>query len=233
MDDLESKIAVGLTARETTSADLKKLVEQVTVAAQAADEEATQQRQKALDPTRVIDTQAVSAAIVDAELKRDRLREALPRLHGRFVKAEAAERYATWVIDYDRVQAQRDAAAQELRALYAPLVIRLADLLGRIEAIDAEVARVNNSKSMNADAANGDGRILYGVETCARGAGRFNETIRCRIGLQPTVLPGRPIGQRCNSNCRNSRKSKSINNNSRFASGRALAGEVERQAAAE
>ena len=174
MDDLESKIAAGLTARETTSADLKKLVEQVTVAAQAADEEATKQRQGAMDPTRVIDTQAVSAAIVDAELKRDRLREALPRLHGRFVKAEAAERYATWVIDYDRVQAERDAAAQELRVLYAPLVTRLADLLERIEAIDAEVRRVNNSKPMNADAANGDGRILSGVETHARGAGRFN-----------------------------------------------------------
>ena len=84
------------------------------------------------------------------------------------------------MIDYDRVQAERDAAAQELRGLYAPLVTRLADLLERIETIDAEVKRIDNSKPMNADAANGDGRILYGVETHARGAGRLNETLLAR-----------------------------------------------------
>ena len=53
-------------------------------------------------------------------------------------------------------------------------------MLERIETIDAEVERVNNAKPMNADAANGDGRFLYGVETHARGAGRFNETILTR-----------------------------------------------------
>ena len=137
----------------------------------------------------MINTQAVSAAIVDAELKRDRLREALPRLHGRFVKVEAAERYATWVVDYDRVLAQRDAAAQELRAVYAPLVMRLADLLERIEAIDAEVNCVNNAKPMNADAARGDGRISHGVEIHARGAGRYNETILTRDLRLPNWVP--------------------------------------------
>ena len=96
------------------------------------------------------------------------------------MKVEAAESYATWVIDYDRVLTLRDAAAQELRALYAPLVTRLVDVLERIETIDAEVERVNNAKPMNADAANGDGRFLYGVETHARGAGHFNETILTR-----------------------------------------------------
>jgi hypothetical protein len=114
----------------------------------------------------------------------------LPRLQETFSKVAAEEAYNDWVISaYEPVKAERDAAAAELRALYAPLVTRLADLLGRIEAIDAEVKRVNNSKPTNADAANGDGRFLYGVETHARGAGRLNETLLARDLKLPHWTP--------------------------------------------
>ena len=116
--DLETEIARALTALDTTSAQLRQLIEQDIAAAAAADEEAEKARAKALDPTRVIDTQTVSTAIVNAELKRDRLKAAVPRLQQRFTKVEAAERYVRWIADFDAAKAKRDAAAAELLALY-------------------------------------------------------------------------------------------------------------------
>ena len=177
MDTLEQEIALALTSPGTTSAELAQLIEQATAAAAAADEEAEKKRSNALDPTVLVDIQAVSAAIVAAELKRDRLQAAVPRLHQRFAAVEAAERYARWVTDYDNVRAKRDAVAAELLALYAPLVIKIVDVLERVEAIDAEVKRVNASKPTDADQSNGDGRYLDLVETAARGGARLNETI--------------------------------------------------------
>jgi hypothetical protein len=104
----------------------------------------------------------------------------LPRLRQRFTKLEAAERYARWVVDYDDVRARRDTLAAELRALYPPLVVKLADLMERIEANAEEVRRINATKPVDADAANGDGRRLDLVETAARGAERLNETLIVR-----------------------------------------------------
>jgi hypothetical protein len=180
MDDLESKIAVALTAPDVSSGDAAHLIAVLVDAADAADKEATKERERALDPTVIVDTQAVSAAVVAAELRRDRLQRALPRLQQRFTKLEAAERYARWVVDYDDVRARRDTLAAELRALYPPLVVKLADLMERIEANDAEVKRINATKPVDADAANGDGRRLDLAETAARGAGRLNETLIVR-----------------------------------------------------
>jgi hypothetical protein len=97
-------------------------------------------------------------------------------LQQHFAKVEAAERYARWVVDYDNVRAKRDAVAAELLALYAPLVIKIVHVLEWVEAIDADVKRVNASKPTDADRSKGDGRHLDLVETAARGAGRLNET---------------------------------------------------------
>jgi hypothetical protein len=64
-------------------------------------------------------------------------------------------------------------AATELHVLYAPFVVKMADLLPRIEQIDAEVRRLTNVKPYDADAANGDGRNLRPVEAEARGVEGF------------------------------------------------------------
>jgi hypothetical protein len=145
---------------------------------------------EALDPTVLVDTEAVSSAVVAAELRRDRLQAALPRLQQRFVKLEAAERYARWMVDYEDIRARRDTLAAELRALYPPLVVKLADLMDRIEAIDSEVKRINATKPIDADAANGDGRGLDLVETVARGGARLNETVIVRDLKLPHWNPG-------------------------------------------
>ena len=80
MDTVEQEIALALTSPGTTSAELAQLIEQATAAAAAADEEAEKKRGNALDPTVLVDIQAVSAAVVAAELKRDRLQAAVVTL---------------------------------------------------------------------------------------------------------------------------------------------------------
>jgi hypothetical protein len=160
--DLEQEIAVALTG-ETTSVELAQLIDRVTTAASAAGEEAAQERKRALDPAVLVDTQAVSAAVINAELRRDRFDAALPRLQQRYTKAEAAERYVSWVADFEAAKAERDAAAAELSTLYPVFAVKLGDLLQRIEAVDAQVRRVNSAKPMDADRANGDG--LYCIRS--------------------------------------------------------------------
>jgi hypothetical protein len=170
METLERRIAAAFGVGDTpTAAELGRLIEETTAAAAATDEVAEEERKKALDPTAVVDAQAASVAIMTAELTRDRLQAALPRLQHRLTKVEAQERYDRWLVDYEAVKAKRDAAAAGLHVLYAPFVVKLTDLLEQIEAIDADVKRVNDAKSVDADAANGDGRNLRPVEAEARG----------------------------------------------------------------
>ena len=83
---LEEHIATALTATDITSSDLAALIAEVEAAAQAADENAAKARAAALDPAVVIDTAKVGAAVVTAELTRDRLQAALPRLRTRYTE---------------------------------------------------------------------------------------------------------------------------------------------------
>ena len=118
---------------------------------------------------------AASAAILAANLTRDHLNAALPRLQDRLTKVEAQERYDRWLVDFEAVKAKRDAAAAELKVLYAPFVVKITDLLLTIEQIDAEVRRLASAKPYDADAANGDGRNLRPVEAEARGVEGFRQ----------------------------------------------------------
>jgi hypothetical protein len=176
METLERRIAAAFGVGDTpTAAELGRLIEEATAAAAAADEAAQEERKKGLDPTTVVDTQAASVAIMTAELTRDRLQAALPRLQHRLTKIEAQERYDRWLVYYEAVKAKRDAAAAELHVLYAPFVVKMMDLLLQIEQIDAEVRRLANAKPYDADAANGDGRNLRPVEAEARGVEGFRQ----------------------------------------------------------
>jgi hypothetical protein len=174
MDTLVQRIAAAFGVGDTpTAAELGELIAEATAAAAAADEVAAGERKKALDPSTVVDAQAASVAVMAAELMRDRLRAALPRLQHRLTKVEAQERYDRWLVDYEAVKAKRDAAATELHRLYAPFVVKITDLLLQIEQIDAEVRRLADAKPYDADAANGDGRNLRPVEAEARGVEGF------------------------------------------------------------
>jgi hypothetical protein len=140
---------------------------EVEAAAQAADEDATTARAQALDPTTVVDTAKVGASLATAELTRDRLRAALPRLQQRLNQAREREYTAAWREDFERVEAKRDALAAEYAQSYPQMVERLVDLLHRVEACDREVSHVNQMAPSGARA------HLCGVELTARGIERL------------------------------------------------------------
>ena len=94
------------------------LIPEVEAAAQEADETATKTREEALDPATVIDAAKVGASVATAELTRDRLRAALPRLQEQLKQAREREYADCWLNDYAAVKARRDAVAQQLRERY-------------------------------------------------------------------------------------------------------------------
>jgi hypothetical protein len=170
---LEQRIATVLAADDIKSSDLAALIVETEAAAAAADEVATKTREQALDPLISPDATKARAAMEAAAFTRDRLRTVLPRLQQRFSEVRAAEEYARWVVDYEQAEAKRDAAAEELKALYPEFVTKLVDLLLRIEEVDREVRRVTSAKPFDAKEANGDGRRLLETELAARGIKGF------------------------------------------------------------
>jgi hypothetical protein len=190
MDTLEHRIASALSAASITSSELTALIQATEAAIVEAHKIAEQERLKALDPLRSPNAAQARQAMEDAAFACDRLRTVLPRLQESFSKIAAGEAYNDWVINaYEPVKAERDAAAAELRALYAPFVIKMADLLLRIEKIDGAIRRVNDTRP-RCESANGDGRHLQSVETEARDAGRLGETSICRDAKLPNWRPG-------------------------------------------
>jgi hypothetical protein len=117
------------------------LIREVEAASVAAGEESDAARQRALDP-RLSPARVAEARreMDDAAFRRDRLREAVRRLGERLAELQRQEERARRRADLARVVAIRDALAAELAEVYPPLVAKLADLVARIAANDAEIA---------------------------------------------------------------------------------------------
>jgi hypothetical protein len=164
---IEGRIAGMLSAVEAKSDAIAALITEVEVAAQEADATATKTREEALDPATVIDAAKVGASLVTAELTRDRLRAALPRLLQQLKHAREREYTEGWLKDYAAVKARRDAVAQQLRERYPQLVEELVTLMTSITATDKEVERINVA------APYGDYPRLRDVELTARGLDRL------------------------------------------------------------
>jgi hypothetical protein len=115
----------------------------------------------------VVDTAKASAAIQASELASARLRAAIPRLQERQQQAAAAEYERDWRSQYEKVKADRDKLSAEFAQSYPELVVRLADLLGRMAALDKEVSKVNRARPT------GVALHLLETELEARGLERF------------------------------------------------------------
>jgi hypothetical protein len=88
---LDERIAAALKPdAEISSVELGQLLDEVEAAAKAADETASKAHREALDPSKIVDTKTVGAAVATAALTRDRLQAALPPLTERC--KQAAER---------------------------------------------------------------------------------------------------------------------------------------------
>jgi hypothetical protein len=160
---LEQRIVVAL--RDSIKSDaVAALIQEVEAAAQAADENATQAREEALDPAVVVDTAKVGAAVVTAELTRDRLRAALPRLQARHKELAEAEYVAAWMVDVKRVESLRDEMAEELERVYPAAVGQLVDLMVCIAGVDKEVSHINRHRPSGPDYPH-----LHAVERWVRG----------------------------------------------------------------
>ncbi len=167
---LEKRIATALGGNgKAAAADLEVLIQDVQASMATAEAEATQAREAALDLLTAPDAAEANQAAQLAALKRDRLAAALPRLQDR-LRAALAQDYADkWSADYQRVEAQRDAAAERFRR-YPELVAELVDILHEAEAVDREVARVDIA------APEGEHRRLLGVELTSRGLKDFSRS---------------------------------------------------------
>lgn len=105
--------------------------------------------------------------MLSAELGRDRLRAALPRLRQLLGEAQAREYAERWDARYRRVRTMVEEAAETLRR-YPALVAELIGLLKLAAEVDNEVSAVNSA------APDDERRRLAGVELTARGLEAFS-----------------------------------------------------------
>jgi hypothetical protein len=162
MSTLEERIAAAL-SDDIASSDVAALIAETEKVITTADATAEQERMRALDPVASPDAAKARAAMEDAAFTRDRLRTVLPRLHARLKEVEAAEYLARWKPAYERVKADRDALAAEMREVYPAAVAKLVNLFQRMAESDRECSQINGS------APYGDHRRLLKVELTARG----------------------------------------------------------------
>src|ERR1700722_13411058 len=167
MNTLGERIAKALTG-PIKSDELSTLVADVEVAIEQATELVVKERENALDPLIVLDANKARATIEVAEFERDRLRNAVLPLQEKLIEVQMAERRTKWEPEYAATKVQRDECATHFAELYPKLVGELVDLFRRVDAIDAECARVNGI------APRGEVRRLVGVELTARGLSGFD-----------------------------------------------------------
>jgi len=151
------------------------LIREVEAASVAAGEESDAARQRALNP-RLVAGQVAAARkeSEDAAFRRDRLREAVRRLGERLKDLQQQEERARRRADRARVVAIRDALAAELAEVYPPLVEKLADLVARIAANDAEIVQ----HRLGADGVVGAEFKARGVLGSGSSATRITEMLR-------------------------------------------------------
>ena len=167
--DLEHRIADALKADDINSSVLAALIVETEVAAAAAGKTAEKERERALDPTLMVDAVKAREAVVAAEFLAQLLRKALPHLQARLQQVHLHERYSTWLAEFERVKPRHDAAVARLKAVYLEFEGKLVDALNEAQEVDAEVKHLSSVKPCDAPEANGDGRNLLTVEMVARG----------------------------------------------------------------
>jgi hypothetical protein len=143
---LDERIAAALSS-DITSSDLAALIQAVEVAAQVADEDATKAREQALDPSIVVDTAKVGAAVATAELTRDRLQAALPRLRTRYTEVRKQEDIAAWKADAEKLAARRNTLVREFAALLpVELIKQIPERLHAMREFDKEIDTLNRRR---------------------------------------------------------------------------------------
>src|ERR1700733_3422922 len=100
METLEKRIAAALT-EDTPSSVLAALLDETEGAIEEANQIARRERKKGLDVVACTDVRSARDRFADAELRRDRLRAAFPRLQARHDKVAAEEHHVQWLAKYE------------------------------------------------------------------------------------------------------------------------------------
>ena len=145
MASLQQRIAGALGADDVASDAIVALIVEVEDAARRADAAAAKARADALDPAVVVDTAKVGAKVAAAELTRDRLNAALPKLREANRRAWERENEAVWRADFELLEGELDVLAAELAEVYPDCVRRLVDILGKVPGLNARIAHLNKA----------------------------------------------------------------------------------------
>ena len=128
---------------ETSSAEVLPLLEELESAIENYGKVATQAHDEALKLT--ADPDKSERAWRSAELKRDRLKGALPRLEQRYHSLKDAEELGTWRLRYHAVKSDCTALAREFHEKMPELFGAIVDLFQRMLECDKSVNEVNSS----------------------------------------------------------------------------------------
>jgi hypothetical protein len=175
--DLDDRIAAAF-VDGVTSENLKVVIAEAQAASLASGEAADHARAHALDPA--VTAKAVAEArrqMEDAVFRRERLQTAVSRLQERLKEVRAQEENQRRWIAYEKVKAERDKLAAELKAAYPRFEECIAELIAKIDANDREIDYLN-SQLLPTDA-----ERLRSAELIAREieAWRVNQTDVVRI----------------------------------------------------
>jgi len=160
---IDERIASALGSADRSAAELTALIADAEAAAADADATAERERTAALDPAKLVDTTRAGAALAAANLTRDRMRAAIPRLQQLREQARSREYAARWALKLAEVEKQRDAVAAMLRDRYPALVGEIVAIMQHIAEADAAVHQINSSAPAGA-------KRLETVERHVRGA---------------------------------------------------------------
>jgi hypothetical protein len=180
---LEQRVATALASDSVASADLAALLEEVDLAIAAMEIE----QKKSIDPLASPDAANAWKVVEHAAFVRDRLLSLKPCLEQRWQEVQAEEYLTYWHADHDVVKAKRDELAAELRELYPPVAAKIADLLNRLRAFDAELSRLHQARPA------GVREHLLRPELVGRGIERF--TINSPSLIDEVTLPAFEPGQ--------------------------------------
>jgi hypothetical protein len=142
---LDQRISAALGSGNVAADDLQALVPEIETGIEEADKIAKAERAGSLDPmASPSDAEQAAQRASVAELRRDRLKAALPRVEQRLAAALAAAYADRWNADANKVDGMADAAAEQL-ARYAEFAHQIVAALLEAEAANREVERVNGS----------------------------------------------------------------------------------------
>jgi hypothetical protein len=141
---LDDRVAVAF-RDAVKSSDVSALIVETEAAACAAGKASERARERAFDPA--LTANAVAEArrqMEDAAFRRERLQTAVSRLKDRLKEVKAKEEDQRRWATYQKLEAERNKLAAELKAIYPSIEAQLGELITKIEANDREIDYVNS-----------------------------------------------------------------------------------------